>query len=83
MARYLSENIFFETSHAQPWGRESLECAVRVLGSDHIIYGSSYPVRMEWLTEGAGFVRGMDLSGDDKENILWRNASRLYGIKVS
>ncbi|WP_367932884.1 amidohydrolase family protein [Enterocloster citroniae] len=83
LARYLSENIFFETSHAQPWGRESLECAVRVLGSDHIIYGSSYPVRTEWLTEGAGFVRGMDLSGDDKENILWRNASRLYGIEVS
>lgn len=81
MERYLSENLFFETSHAQPWGREVLEGAVRVLGSDHIIYGSSYPVRMEWLTDGPDFIRSLDISGEEKEDILWRNAVRLYGIE--
>lgn len=78
MNRYLSENIFFETSHAQPWGRAALECAVKVLGADHIIYGSSYPVRKEWLAGGADFINSMGISEEDKEDILWKNAMRLY-----
>lgn len=83
MNRYFSENIYFETSHAQPWGREALECAVKILGSGHIIYGSSYPVRMEWMTGGAEFVRSLDITEEDKEKILWKNAMGLYGISQS
>lgn len=75
---YLKNNVFFEMSHAQPWGKEALECAVKVLGADHILFGSSYPVRKEWLTEGADFVRSLDISGEEKELILHGNAQRLY-----
>ena len=80
MNRYYANNIFFETSHSQPWGKNALECAVKVLGADHIVYGSSYPVRMEWLTGGADFVRALDITEEEKALILGGNAQRLYGI---
>ena len=74
----LKNNIFFEMSHAQPWGKEQLECAVKVLGADHILFGTSYPVRPVWMLEGADFVRGLDISEEEKELILHGNAERLY-----
>ena len=76
----LKNNVFFEMSHAQPWGKAQLECAVKVLGADHIVFGSSYPVRPVWLLEGAQFVRSLDISEADKELILHGNAERLYNL---
>lgn len=76
----LRENVFFEMSHAQNWGKPQLECAVAALGADHIIYGSSYPVRAEWMTEGPDFVRSLNLSPEDKALLLGGNAQRLYHI---
>lgn len=80
LQNYYDHNLFFELSHAQPWGKDVLELAVKVLGSDHIIYGSSYPVRREWMTQGAECIRALNISDEDKENILHRNAERCYGI---
>jgi len=76
----LRNNVFFEMSHAQPWGKEQLECAVKVLGADHILFGTSYPVRPVWLLEGADFVRKLDISDEEKELILHGNAERLYHL---
>ena len=78
---WMRDNIFFEISHAQPWGKAQLECAVNTLGADHILYGSSYPVRAEWTAEGHAFIRSLDIPDEDKELILWKNAERLYGLK--
>lgn len=80
IAQHLQDNVFFEMSHAQPWGKEQLECAVKVLGADHILYGSSYPVRKEWLTGGPDFVRQLDIREEEKELILSGNAKRLYHL---
>jgi len=77
---HFKNNIFFEMSHAQPWGKEQLECAVAVLGADHIIFGSSYPVRKEWLTEGAEFIKALNITEEEKRLILYQNAQRLYHI---
>ncbi|MGN1024622.1 MAG: amidohydrolase family protein [Lachnospiraceae bacterium] len=77
---HLKNNLFFEMSHAKPWGKEALTCAIRTLGADHVIFGSSYPVRTEWLTEGADFVRSLDLTEEEKDLVLGGNAQRLYGI---
>lgn len=76
----IRDNIYYEISHAQPWGRELLECAVKILGADHIIFGSSYPVRAEWLLDGPDFVKGLDLSAEQKAMILGENAKKLYRI---
>ena len=78
--KYLRENIFFELSHAQPWGKEPLELAVKILGADHIIYGSSYPVKEVWMTGGPGFVEALDISEEDKALILGGNAQRIYRV---
>lgn len=78
--KYLRENLFFEMSHAAPWGKEALTCAIRNLGPEHVIFGSSYPVRKQWLTEGVDFVRSLDITKDEKALVLGGNAERLYGI---
>ena len=62
------------------WGKAQLECAVEVFGADHILYGSSYPVRREWFVKGIEFVRGLDISEDSKTQILGGNAARLFKI---
>ncbi len=80
VAQQLRDNIFFEMSHAQPWGKAQLECAVKAAGADHIIFGSSYPVKREWLLEGPEFVRQLDISPEDMELILHGNAERLYRL---
>lgn len=77
--KYLEKNIYFEMSHAQPWQKECLESAVKILGADHIIYGSSYPVKESWL-HGADMVLDLDLEDQDKENLLYKNAQRIYGV---
>ena len=76
----LHENIYYEMSHAQPWGKELLECAVKILGADSIIFGSSYPVRQEWLVEGPAFVERLDLGTEEKAMMLGGNAQRIYGL---
>ncbi len=73
-------HIYFELSHSQPWGKECLELAVKVLGADHMIYGSSYPVKKVWLTGGPSFVSDLEISEEEKNQILSGNASRIYGI---
>ncbi|MCD7815100.1 MAG: amidohydrolase [Lachnospiraceae bacterium] len=80
MAARFREHIYFEMSHAQPWGKTQLECAVKVLGADHIIWGTSYPVRKEWLTDGPAFVRALDVTEEEKEQMLHENAEKIYQI---
>lgn len=76
--KYLRDNLFFEMSQAQSWGKTQLECAISVLGADHILFGTSYPVRREWLLEGVDFVKQLNISDVDKDLILCRNAEKLY-----
>lgn len=78
--KQLKNNIYFEMSHAQPWGKEQLELAVKVLGADHILFGSSYPVRESWLMDGADFIRALNITEDEKKMILAGNSQRLYDL---
>ena len=74
------KHIYFELSHSQPWGKENLELAVRLLGADHMIYGSSYPVKKIWLTGGPWFVADLDITDEEKEMILSRTAANIYKL---
>lgn len=76
----LENNIFFEMSHAEPWGKHQLESAIKTVGADHVIFGSSYPVRREWLLDGPEFVRSLDISENEKKLVLSENARRIYNI---
>ncbi len=81
--RALKENIYFEMSHAAPWGKVQMEAAVQIAGADHIIFGSSYPVRREWLTGGREFIESLNLSKEEKELLLSGNARKIYNLKES
>ncbi len=78
---YLSQNIFFDVSGAVQWGKPQLECAVKVFGTDHILYGSSYPIRRDWFAQGVQTVQGLDIKAEEKSLILSENAVRLFKIK--
>ena len=79
--QYLENNIYFDTSGSVQWGKTQLECAVKVLGADHILYGSSYPIRRDWFTQGVGFIKNLDIDEESKSLILSKNAIRLFNIK--
>ena len=76
----IRKNIYYEVSHAQPWGKDLLECAAKILGADHIIFGTSYPVRAEWLTGGPEFIQQLELTKEEKKQILGENARSIYRL---
>ena len=79
----LEHNIFYEVSHAQPWGADNIEMAIKVLGANNVIYGSSYPVKTAWMTAGPAMVRKLDVDTNVIENVLSDNAKRVYQISHS
>ena len=78
---YLKNNIYCDLTHAPAWSKAQLECAVKEHGADHILFGSSYPLRKEWLLNGADYVHSLDISEEEKSLILGGNACRLFNIK--
>lgn len=78
---YLERNIYFDMSGALQWGKVQLECAVKVLGADHILYGSSYPLRREWFVKGIEFVQSLQITKTEKDLILGKNAAKLFKVK--
>lgn len=79
---YLERNIYFDMSHAPPWGKIQLECAVKILGADRILWGSSYPLRREWLLNGVDYVMALDITEEEKTMILGESARKLFNIKA-
>ena len=77
--KYLERNIYFGITHAPAWGKEQLECAIRVFGVDHVLFGSSYPLRHEWLLKGVDY--NLDIGEQEKAQILGGNAVKLFNIK--
>ncbi|AVW11414.1 amidohydrolase family protein [Lactiplantibacillus paraplantarum] len=76
----LEHNIFYEVSHAQPWGTDNLEIAIKVLGAGNVIYGSSYPVKTSWMTAGPEMIKQLEVDTSVVENILSANAKKIYRI---
>ncbi|TLF38937.1 amidohydrolase [Lacticaseibacillus zeae] len=74
----LNQNIYFEMSHAQPWGPENLKVAIKKLGSKKVIYGSSYPVKQVWMTKGPEYMQELGLDSRDFDAVLGENAKRIY-----
>jgi uncharacterized protein len=79
--RYMDKNIFFDTSGSVQWGKPQLECAVKVLGAEHILYGSSYPIRRDWFLQGVDYINNLDIEETAKTLILGGNAGRIFNLK--
>lgn len=81
---YLENNIFFDLTHPHSWGKDQVECALKVNGADHYLFGSSFPVFYGWMSQGVQFVRDtLDISGTDRDLVLAGNAVRLFGLPIT
>ena len=77
---YLANNLFFDITTPLMWSRAQLECAVKEMGAEHILYGSSYPVMLDWVLNGVEYIRSLNISDKEKELIFSGNAKRLFEI---
>jgi uncharacterized protein len=79
---YLERNIFFDIAHAPPWGKLQLECAIKVLGADHVLFGTSYPLRREWLIKGVDSMMELEIGDKERSLVLGENAMKLFKLKA-
>ena len=77
---FLKNNIFFDMTHPHSWGKEQVECAIKVCGADHILFGTSFPVFYGWMSQGVEFMKTLDISTEERELIMNGNARRLFKI---
>ena len=83
IASYLENNIFFDLTHPHSWGKEQVECAIKVNGADHYMFGSSFPVFYGWMSQGVDFLKNtVELSDADREAVLSGNAKRLFNLSI-
>lgn len=80
--RYLNRNIFYDITFPTLWSKAQLECAVKELRADHMLFGGSYPVMREWLLKGVQAINNLEISDREKKLILGGNAMRLFKIKA-
>jgi uncharacterized protein len=80
---YVENNLFFDLTHPHSWGKLQVECALKVNGPDHYMFGSSFPVFYGWMSQGVEFVKKeLDISDADRELVLSGNAKRLFNLPI-
>ena len=69
-------NVWLELT-AIPGERGIVEMLAEKVGSDRLLYGTDLP----WFDEyqGVGGILSTELTEDDKRNVLYRNAERIFG----
>jgi predicted TIM-barrel fold metal-dependent hydrolase len=67
ITRYLANNIFLDTTHPASWGKAQVEGAIEVSGADHILFGTSFPVFYNWMSDGVEFMKTLGLTDADRK----------------
>ena len=73
---YLKENIYYSISgytYAPPFMQ-----MYEQIGADHILYSSDYPYVS--MKDTLDFVDQLDISEEDKDKILYKNAQQLFNL---
>ena len=74
------EGLLFDTSSSlYKWPAEKATEAVRRFGVENMLYGTDYPM-WEPAGELERFMR-MGLTDSEREDILWNNAARVFGLE--
>ena len=75
------ERLFVDTSSAFAWvGRRHMRELIRMWGADRVMFGSDYPM---WdPTNELNEMLGCELTDDELEKVLWRNAEAFCGVAV-
>ena len=78
---YLNKNIFFDLTHPASWGKDQVECAIKVCGADHMLLGTTFPVFYAWMSAGVNFMKTLDISEADRQKIMCDNAMKLFKLE--
>lgn len=80
ISRLSGRNLFVDTSSAL-FALEPSEAAriIRAYGTSRVLFGTDYPM-WDHKEELERFMK-LDLTGEEQEAILWRNAAKLLGIE--
>jgi uncharacterized protein len=73
------KNVFFDTAYVSFYmADKDMADLIEDIGPDRILFGSDYP----WEEPGraAGIIRRLDLSSQETDAILWKNAARLLEL---
>lgn len=82
ITKYLKNNIFYDMTHPASWGKEQVECAIKVCGADHLLLGTTFPVFYNWMSEGVEFMKTLDIKEEERTLITSGNAIRLFKLNV-
>ncbi len=75
---YFLQNFYVDTSAI--FNEPSLMCVYETLDKNKILFGSDYP--FESMEKGIEFVKRSRIPDDDKEKIYWKNAARLFDLRI-
>lgn len=71
-------NVYFDTS-GDVYINSFIEYIVKEIGSERILFGSDYG--MMDMRNNLGLILGAEIPLEDKKNILYRSAAKLWSIK--
>lgn len=84
-------------THVHVYGFPSLQklekeirCMEDAIGSHRIMFGSDWSATWRWLSDPAplydirmNVLKAASLTDDEREDILWRTADRIFGLGVA
>lgn len=79
VSQYIIDNIAVTISGM--YSREPVDCSIAALGRSRVMFSADYP--FESVHEAGSFMDNVEMAGDLREDIAWRNASRLLGIEMA
>ena len=78
LGQYFQDNFWFTTSAF--FQDELLELLLKYISADRVMFATDYPFAD--MKQGTDWFRAVNLPREDKEKIAYRNAEKLFGIKV-
>lgn len=78
IGQYFNDNFWYTTSAF--FQDELLHLLLKSISVDRVMFGTDYPFAD--MKQGTDWLRAVDLPRDAKEKIAFRNAEKLFGIKV-
>jgi predicted TIM-barrel fold metal-dependent hydrolase len=59
----------------------SMNCALSLAGSTHMLLGTNYPSPIGQLSDALKSIDGLEIGEEEKKSIFYRNAKELFGLE--
>lgn len=77
-SEYYKRNVYVD---AISFHLPAMKCALEFLGPEHILIGTDYAHPIGGPEKVVGFVKGLGLSQEETEKILWKNSAKLFKLE--